>query len=435
MNNLKTKLGPIFLAIFSLIPLVIWLIVRNGTYDLSDYYSLTHSLGQLSALIGASMFALSFLLTTRIKHLENYFNGLDKMYFYHHLLGAIAFILLLFHPLLLVLKFVPSDMQQAATYLLPSGSLAVNLGMVALLSMIILLVLTFFVTMKYQNWKISHKFMGLVFIIACFHIFLVKTDITYYPILKNYMAFICTIGMLSYAYGSFLRPEVGKKYDYLIESIDTSKHNITILTMKPQSEHLKFTPGQFIFIKILAEKTLQEQHPFTIASAPRADGKIKVAVKSLGDFTSNLKNITKNTPVEIEGPYGRFNYQRYKNKPQVWIAGGIGITPFLSKIEDLSKTKKADNKIDLYYCVKNKEEAVFLNEINQDIENLTIIPYFSEESGRINASKIMKISKTSSTSTQFFICGPPSMSKSIKEDLIKSGISKNNIHYEEFNLK
>ena len=52
-------------------------------------------------------------------------------------------------------------------------------------------------------------------------------------------------------------------------------------------------------------------------------------MKALGDYTQSLKNLKPGTIAEIEGAFGKFSYTHYGDSPQIWIAGGIGVTPFL----------------------------------------------------------------------------------------------------------
>ncbi|MEK6927259.1 MAG: ferric reductase-like transmembrane domain-containing protein [Nanoarchaeota archaeon] len=429
---MKTKLGPTIFWIFSAIPILLWLIVRSGTPMFSNYSVITHSLGQLSGLVGMTMFALTFILTMRLKIVEEYFNGLDKVYQFHHLLGILSFVLILFHPLLLVIKFIPSNIQQAALYLLPSSSWPINFGIIALLAMILLIVLTIFAKITYKKWRISHKFMGLVFLIACFHVFLVTTDITFYPLLKYYMILISVMGALSYLYGSFVRHELKSPFKYKLESIKSLSNNILLLKFSPLGKKINFKPGQFIFIKFLDSRVENESHPFTIASGPDNE-KLTFAIKSLGDFTNQLKSLSSGAIVEIEGPYGKFGQNAKPTQEQVWIAGGIGITPFLS----IAQSIKFNSKVDLYYCTRNKEDAIFLpilNEIaNKSNNNLKIIPYHTEEKPRLSAEIIEKISGLANKS--FLLCGPTNMMLSLESQLKKKGVKSEDIHFEDFNLK
>lgn len=312
--------------------------------------------------------------------------------------------------------------------------MAVNYGIAALLSMIILLFMTLYVNMRYQNWKFSHKFLGFVFILAGLHTFLITTDISYYPLLKLYIIFICLIGVVSYVYGSYLRPKLAKKFNYIIESVE-SKNKIHLINLKPLNEKIQFKAGQFVFVKLKGENLSSELHPFTIASSP-SERNLFFAIKSLGDYTEGLKFLKKGNLAEIEGPYGKFHSSSF-NHDQVWIAGGIGITPFLSLAKDLALNKQSKTNVHFYYSTRNRSEAIFLNEITniiKDSPNIKLIPHFSDENGHINLKKI-ESKFASLKNMEFFLCGPEKMILDLYTQLRNAEVKKSSIHKEEFNFK
>ncbi len=411
------------------VALDIWAFMMPLDLRFGNYDSFTHSLGQLTGLAGTILFAWVFVLTTKLKLVENSFGGLDRVYRMHHLLGVASFVMLLFHPLLLVVKFIPNNIHQAALYLWPSASWAVNYGIISLLAMILLIVLTFYINLKYGVWKSYHRLMGIVFVIACFHIFLVTTDLSRSFALRSWMIFICAIGLISHIYGSYLKNFIKKEYEYVVGSI-AEKENIKIITLAPKSDYLYFEPGQFIFIKF-KDKNFNESHPFTIASKPGR--KITLCIKSLGDFTYSLKDLKVGTKALIDGPYGRF-YALNDPRDQIWIAGGIGITPFLSFLESLADQKKA-KRADLFYCVKNERDAVFLEKLNQlakNIPGLKIIACFSDKEGYLDVNKIKTL--TSLKNKSVYLCCPSAMLLGLKSQLKEAGLGRSAIKTEEFSI-
>ena len=116
-----------------------------------------------------------------------------------------------------------------------------------------------------------------------------------------------------------------------------------------------FVPGQFALIYIEA-KDGWHRHPFTIASAP-AERILRVTVKALGDYTSRLRELLEpGMPAVVGGPHGRFNHA--KGAPdQVWIAGGVGIAPFLSWMRALDE-HPPPGRVDLLLRVLRRAGAV-----------------------------------------------------------------------------
>ena len=422
------KIGNLSIWFFVLVTFVIWISLKPIVLRIDSYANFTHGLGQIFGLIGMVLFALTFILTTRLSFVEDLFGGLDKVYRTHHLIGVFSFVLILFHPVFLVLKFIPSNFSQAAVYLWPSSSMAVNYGIIALLAMVVLIVLTFFVNLSYGVWKNSHRLMGMVFLIAGLHIFLVNTEISHFVLLKAWMIFVCAIGLAAHLYGSYLRILFGRDLKYVVKKV-IRKGKITIVEMNPVEKELKFLPGQFIFIKFNFAK-LGEKHPFSISSSSGKN--LRISVKNLGDFTSDLANLKVGTVAFVEGPYGRFDVLSDK-RDQIWIAGGIGITPFLSFLQEMID-KKSHRKVDLYYAVKNESEAVFLEELKsyaKSLKNFRLFVHYSDSMGYLDSEKVEKNSKLDGKAVYF--CGPISLVSSMKKQLSKK-INKKYLYSEDFNF-
>jgi predicted ferric reductase len=209
--DLKINLGYLVVILICVLTILIWLFVRDGTYMFEDYEVATHSLGQLTGLVGMVLFALTFPLITKAKWIIFLFGDYARVLKAHHFMGAMAFILILFHPALLVLKFIPNDIKQAAIYLLPSETWSVNYGIIALVGFALLMLITMYVSMANKKWRPSHKLLGVIYTIAILHVFLVPTDITDYLILKIYMVIIVIIGLIAFCYSTAI-PTIKKRF-------------------------------------------------------------------------------------------------------------------------------------------------------------------------------------------------------------------------------
>jgi len=435
--NIKTVVGWSILLIISAIPVFLWLYLGPGTADLTDYGSITHSLGELFALVGATMFALTFILSTRIDFIEDIFGGLDKVYIAHGILGGTALILLLFHPIFLVLRFIPANMPLAASYLLPSSYWEVNFGINALIGILGLIFVTLFTKLKYNRWKFTHEFLGLIFAVAILHIFLVKGTVASDYIFNGYYVYasiVALIGFSGFAYSLFVKGRLMKNAVYKISNIKTTKDFFEI-SMVPENKPISYKSGQFIFVRFFNENLSNESHPFSIASKSNHNT-IKIVVKKLGDYTSRMESLHVGDKVAIEGPYGRFNYKNYGHD-QVWIAGGIGITPFLGMVQDLSDDKTLNDKVYLYYSAKTDTEFIgfdLLKDIASKTNKFNFTPWNSSKQGYITAGKIFDAAGKS-RNKEFFLCGPPQFKNSIINDLLRSGIAESHIHEEVFDFR
>ncbi len=436
---MKTKavIGWLVLIGISLLPAVCLILFGYEINEFVGYASITHTFGELTGLVAMTMMALTFVLSTRWKFIENVFNGLDKVYIAHGVLGGTALTLILLHPILLVLKFIPSNFKQAAIYLLPSNSWSVNFGIIALIGMIFLIYITLFTRMKYNRWKFTHEFLGVVFIFAVLHIFLVPGDVAQDGIFRGYYIYailVSLIGLGGFSYSLFLKNRFAKAAVYTIQKI-VKKGRTHEISLIAEHKPISYKAGQFIFLRFYNKSLGKEPHPFSIASSSN-NPSLKVIIKELGDFTAKLIHLKIGDKVSVEGPYGRFNYHDGK-KDQVWLAGGIGITPFIGMAGDLAKKIRFNHKVDLYYSARDENEFIGLQELKDFEANnnkFTLIPWTTESKGYIDANVISKHSGDI-LEKEFYLCGPNSFKHGITKSLIKFGVSKRDIHTEEFDFK
>jgi predicted ferric reductase len=137
----------------------------------------------------------------------------------------------------------------------------------------------------------------------------------------------------------------------------------------------------------------------------------------------------------IEGAYGMFDYKTGGEK-QIWIAGGIGLTPFLAFIRDMDGSLKHD--IDLYYTVRHKEEALFVNEIESAAQkNPRLTPHirYSATAGSLTSEDIVKNAGGNVNDHHIYMCGPLPMVQAFEKKFLALGVPSANIHFEEFNFR
>lgn len=438
-----------------LVPVVMWL-QFHPLSTIHGYAGQMLSLGRVAGLVGMVMYALNLIYSTRLRIFEYLFGGLNRVYIAHHLLGGFALIFLSLHPLFLSLRYIKTSLMQAALLLLPNGlgpfsalfnihaplhqvvlnQWAIFAGIIAFWGLVGLLLITFFIKVPYRIWILTHKWLGAVFFIATLHVLFITSDTSTHLALKYYMLTIAVLGLLAYAYRTLGHRVTVKKFLYRVEKLQIEGGNISAITMEPTGKPMKYKPGQFIFIRFLGAKSAgisSEWHPFSISSAP-TDNFVRISVKGLGDYTNKLTALPVGTTAEIEGAYGRFGFNYYKNTDQVWIAGGIGITPFISMARSLPRDKTY--KIDLYYSVRTTTELIdwtMLSGVADEHQGaVRVIPYVGDKMpGHLNADYIEQTSGKLKDK-DFYICGPPPMMQSLRQQLRAKSIPGTSIHTEEF---
>jgi predicted ferric reductase len=276
------------------------------------------------------------------------------------------------------------------------------------------------------------------------HIFLVRTEAARDYIFHGYYIFtslVALIGISAFIYSLIIRRRIANHKTYRVKNIESHGMVYGIIFF-PEKDALKYKSGQFIFLRFFGKKISREPHPFSIASKSN-DPELKVYVKKLGDFTNQLHNLKIGDKAIIEGPYGKFNYNYSESDlDQIWIAGGIGITPFIGMAQDLEsdmKERKLKNNVTLYYAVNNENELLELDlfrsiENNNNINNFRVILWIKDKNGYLDAKSIKEHSG-SLKNKDFYICGPPGMKSALAEDLMKSGVKNNQIILEDFSFR
>lgn len=408
-------------------------LISKPSLAFASPHQLLLTVSQLSALLGIILLSFTYFLSSRANFLENLFGGLDQVYRLHHLMGIVSFLLLTVHPLFLILNILP-DIRLSAIYLFPTLSgIDYNLGIFALYTLITLISLTLFVRLPYHIWKSTHEYMGLVILLGFFHALLIESDISRFLPLRIWILTITGLGLLFHLYRRFLYDRFGPAYNYRISKI-SRLNNVTEIFLSASDQTLHHHPGQFVFVRFPGLPGLDEPHPFSISSAPQ-NPRLRLSIKRLGDFTNRIKDLTVGTPAILSGPYGQF-YSRFASCDiAVCIAGGIGITPFISLLE--SKIRSADKPTFLFYSVKQINDAYYANRLVRlsKYNNINYLFHNTAIQGRINARGIIKKSAVNPTSATYFICGPLSLMLTLRNQLLDLGVRPSRIIFEDFNFK
>ena len=362
------------------------------------------------------------LIATRAFFVEWAFGGLDRSYILHKWLGISSMVFLLIH------DTVDAEMKGLGRQNMLE-ELAETLGELSLYGLLIFVVITIATFIPYHLWKWTHRVMGGFFVAGSLHhLFILKPFLNGDP-LGLYVSAFCVVGLLAFVWRlvpASMRPAKA----YKVASIETSG-KATAVSFAPNGKPLRHNAGQFAFVSFAG----QEPHPFSISSAPREDGRIRMSIAPLGDYTDDLnQKITVGMNARIEGPFGHF--ERYRpNKPQLWIAAGIGITPLLARAQDL---KESDAQVDLVYCVKSRAHAPHLDELEVLAKvkpNLSLTVHISSTQGRADVETILGQTGVKTTGLVVSFCGPRAMRESLKSDFSKMGVRSRNFRYEEFEIR
>ncbi|MBI3980587.1 FAD-dependent oxidoreductase [Candidatus Microgenomates bacterium] len=206
---------------------------------------------------------------------------------------------------------------------------------------------------------------------------------------------------------------------------------------------VNFQPGQFFFITLQAMPYTDERgnrRHFTIVNSPTKNDILSFTTRLRESaFKKTIKELPNGSEVEVGPIKGNFILPAKTIFPLVFVAGGIGITPYLSMLRFI-KDKKLPYDITLLYSNPDEESAAYLEELKsleKEIPRFRLVLTMTKqdswqgEKRRIDGEFVKKY-LSDYRHRQFFIAGPPAMVEGTKKELLHLGIGEEKIKTENF---
>lgn len=310
----------------------------------------------LSGVWSLGMMSLAMLLSLRQPWMERPLGGMDQVYRLHKWLGITAAVAAVLHWAAKessgwIKALWGTAGRPARDAMLPwladGRGLAKDLGEWAFYALLVLVVLTLWQRLlPYKPWRWLHRVMPVLYLALVWHS-LVLLPLTYWQQPAGWlMGALMVLGSVAALCALAGRIGRARRYAAEVHAVQTlgtqaGQDPLEVLCALP-AHWPGHRAGQFVFARWDAR---EGAHPFTVASAPGAcgctpDGRqlLRLVIKPLGDYTAQLhRSLRPGQAMQIEGPYGRFDGQpgswQGGEPVQVWVAGGVGITPFLALLE------------------------------------------------------------------------------------------------------
>ena len=413
-------------AVVALIPVMLWLI--SQPIQLDTISNSVNTAAKLFALAGFSLFGWNILLSTRLAIFENLYGGLPNLYRWHHRTGCIAFMLLIVHPTLIAIRYAMISLTSAYEFLKPSLNYPQLAAEATLGVMFVAIFVSTYLAIKHELFVKLQITLGLVFFLGAYHaIYMTGSDVMQSWPLIMYGSVLVVLALVVMLYRSLFHGSFRKRYSYEVSNI-TKQADMLELSLSSKSGIGGYTPVQFVFINPINSEIKKQFHPFSLTSVT-GSSTISVGIKQLGDFTNSLSALKVGDEVVAEGAYGQFGSELSKYNKQIWIAGGIGITPFVAMAKSLG-----NQQVDLFYSVRSKAQAYFLTELQTIAKNKSNFRIHLIDTERQPQLTSHDISSIYGDDTAVWICGPPPMMKALKRGLAADGVRKSHIITEEFSL-
>lgn len=378
-----------------------------GGDDSDPLFEAGSGLGFYAALL----LALNFILATRWHWMERLFGGAGKVYALHAFAGKTALTFVLLHTGILVVQAMP-EWSLVGTYLLPGRDLAYTLGVVGSFGLLALVAVTIWIKLPYRSWQKTHKLMIVPFLGGTLHAIVLQGDV--------YMIVIAAVGAYAWLDSTFLfqRRATGA----VVRSARTfgDIRELVLTADKPMPSTL----GKFILLDYSGRR-----HPFSVSGVGDAK-ELRLSIRMSGAFTQSLANLDVGHRIRIHGPFGDFGNRIASTPgPQLWVAGGIGITPFLNVLHHLSKAQP-DRTIHLLWLVRRPPDAIYREEVERLMRlmpSASFTVHDSTSQGRFDFERL-----DASKPKSVFICGPDHMMDQLEQRLLRKGMRANQIISERF---
>jgi predicted ferric reductase len=435
------EVGPATIGVLVVAQCALWLVAWPAGEPTGRY------VGQLLGAESILLLSIGLVLISTLPWVEEWFDGIDRAAIWHRRAAITGLVLLLPHILL-------SSNPDGTALGGPLGVIGA-IGMVALALWAILprwrsvvpgllrgLVLAARdapgvrevrrIFGGYERWRALHRTTG-VFVAAGFaHGVLDGTPFPDAPVLRWSYVAIGAVGLAFYGYRELLARFFASLHDYQVEAVREVHDGLVEVALRPLGGAVDFVPGQFAMVYLEA-KDGWHRHPFTISSAPREDV-VRVTVRALGDYTSRLKELIEpGMPAVIGGPHGRFDHWRGTDR-QVWIAGGVGVAPFLSWLRALDGD--LPHRVDFFYSAEGT--APFAGEIHEIAgRHASLHAHLIDTSveSRLTPERVLAVADGDRRGLSVFMCGPRAMLRTFQTQLRQAGVPARRIHREYFDWR
>lgn len=399
----------------------------------------------LSGVLSIALMSLAMFLSTRPTWLEGPLGGMDRIYRTHKWAGILAVSFAVLHWLI---EEIVGDILKAMIgregripkekdtgFLEVMRDLAEDMGEWAFYVVLVMLAITLWKRLPYKTWRITHQAMPVIYLMLAIHaIFLAPTDYWAQPI-----GMLLAIFLAGGVYGALqsLVGRIGRKHrvNGAVTAIEQPAPDVLAVSCQLDNHWRSHRPGQFAFITF-DEK--EGAHPFTIASADRGDRTITFQIKALGGYTRTLgKRLEIGHAVKVEGPYGRFDMARQDaHAQQIWIAGGIGVTPFLAWLDSLQQTS-SQVSADLHYCTRDRTNDPFVARLETScaaLPGIRLHVHGAQQGETLSAADVAA-AQGGSRRSEIWFCGPQGLAEKLKHELGRIGQGRFSFHQEAFEMR
>lgn len=419
----------------------LWLLANPGVLAPGGFFALRGFMVQYSGVLAMGCMSLAMILATRPRWLEGRFGGLDKLYRLHKWLGIGGLALGTVHWLwaqgpkwAVGLGWLarpqrgprPAVDNAAEQFLLSLRDAAEGVGEWAFYASVLLIAVALVQRIPYHLFYRTHRLLAAVYLVLVFHSAVLLQFDNWAGPLGVLMATLLAYGTLAAVLVLLRRVGADRKVEGRIASLH---YYAPLHVLEGEVDVPAGWPGhkagQFAFVTSDAS---EGAHPYTIASAwDPAEHRLRFIAKELGDHTSRLNaTLRVGQPVRIEGPYGCFTFEDDRPR-QIWVGAGIGITPFIARMQFLAQRRQAGGAaprqiIDLFHSTTDySEEAIAKMRADAEAADVRLHVLHDARDGRLSGERIRNALPEWREASIWF-CGPVGFGEVLRKDFARHGL-------------
>lgn len=450
MRHIKLTLCGVIILMSGL-----WLSANMGALQSTTFFAVHATVMQYTGIVAIAAMSVAMMLTLRPRQPERWMGGLDKMYRLHKWLGITALVVSIVHWLwaegprwavgLGLLERPargprPPAANPVEAYFASWRGTAESMGEWAFYAAVVLIALALIRAFPYQLFYKTHRLMAIAYLVLAFHAVVLLRFSNWMTPLGWAMALLLAGGTFSAVVVLLRRIGTGRQVKGRIAELI---HYPGVKTLESVID-VPFgwpghRPGQFAFAMSDAS---EGAHPYTIASSWHpARPRITFITKELGDHTRRLRErLSIGQEVRIEGPYGCFTFED-DCLHQVWVGGGIGITPFIARMKHMAMCGDAPDwpagqTAHLFHSTKDVDETG-LAKLAHDAQaaDVRLHVLVSGRDGHLTGARIREAVPQWREASIWF-CGPAGFGEALRRDFAAQGFPvEQRFHQELFEMR
>ena len=419
-------------------------------YFAGNWYSILHSysLGMFCGIVSYVYFANTLILSARIRYFDRLF-GHDRVMLFHGWLAGAALVLACAH-----VGFKSGFIAYGTAHInlgIAALALFAAVGLVTVLFMVgnplhrigALAALRAFGVRRlgfdYSRLKLFHNLTAPALALATVHVLMAAPTAETQARLWLMGAW-GAMALLVHFHHKVLRVALGYRRAFRVTAVRRlADSTVEIRAARPDGSRLEHRAGQFAFLRLLSPVCGLAEHPFTISSPPGSE-MLGFTIKALGDYSASLPAVAVGAKLLCDGPYGRFTPLRGAG-PYLFVAGGIGITPFLSILREWDAAGITE-PVTLIWSMATRSERIdegFFEAAAARHAAFRFVPVVTREPGgavrRVDRELLrMCVEPASAARLSAYVCGPDPLRRAVIGHLRELGLPRRAVHDETFSF-